>query len=198
MGMAVAAVAAMAIPMTVSITFAVMHAIGMELHQVSLSSLILVLGMVVDDAVVVADNYVTLLDAGVDRRTAAWRSATDLVVPILTATLTIIGAFLPLVLLTGMVKEFIIALPMTVTIALSSSFVVAMFLTPILCYTFIKKGLGGASMEETTRRQKLSVLSLMQMGYDRTIAWCMVHSGWTIAACLSTVLLALLLYQVVP
>jgi multidrug efflux pump subunit AcrB/outer membrane protein TolC len=194
----VAAVAAMAIPMTVSITFAVMHAIGMELHQVSLSSLILVLGMVVDDAVVVADNYVTLLDAGVDRRTAAWRSATDLVVPILTATLTIIGAFLPLVLLTGMVKEFIIALPMTVTIALSSSFVVAMFLTPILCYTFIKKGLGGASMEETTRRQKLSVLSLMQMGYDRTIAWCMVHSGWTIAACLSTVLLALLLYQVVP
>jgi len=194
----VATVAAMAIPMTVAISFAVMHAIGMELHQVSLSSLILVLGMVVDDAVVVADNYVTLLDSGVDRKTAAWRSATELVVPILTATLTIIGAFLPLVILTGMVKEFISALPMTVTIALSSSFIVAMFLTPILCYTFIKKGLHESSAGDAKRRQKISVLSLMQSGYDKTIVWCMAHSGLTIAACLSTLVFAFVLYQIVP
>jgi len=89
----VAAVAAAAIPMTIAVTFAVMHAIGIELHQVSLASLIVVLGMVVDDAIVVADNYVELLDKGVDRQTAAWKSATELVVPILTATLTIIAAF---------------------------------------------------------------------------------------------------------
>jgi len=81
----VAAVAAMAIPMTIAVTFALMHALGIELHQVSLASLILVLGMVVDDAVVVADNYVELLDRGVDRQTAAWKSATELVVPILAA-----------------------------------------------------------------------------------------------------------------
>ena len=194
----VAAVAAMAIPMTVAITFAVMHAIGMELHQVSLASLILVLGMVVDDAVVVADNYVTLLDKGVDRQTAAWRSATELVVPILTATLAIIGAFLPLVILTGMVKEFISALPYTVAIALSSSFIVAMFLTPILCFTFIKNGLRNSSAEDSKRKQKMSVLSLMQGGYNKTITWCMAHSKLTIAACLSTLVFAVLLYQVVP
>ena len=194
----VATVAMMAIPMTVAVTFALMRVIGLELHQVSLASMITVLGMVVDDAVVVADNYVELLDNGVDRYTAAWKSATELVVPILTATLTIIAAFLPLVILTGMVKEFIIALPLTVTIALSSSFIVAMFLTPILCYTFIKKGLHNQADEPSQRKQKISVLSLMQVGYDKTITWCMAHSRLTIAACLSTLILAVLLFQIVP
>lgn len=194
----VAAVAAMAIPMTVAVTFALMRAIGIELHQVSLASLIVVLGMVVDDAVVVADNYVELLDGGVDRQTAAWKSATELVVPILTATLTIIAAFLPLVTLTGMVQEFIIALPLTVTIALASSFIVAMLLTPILCFTFIRKGLHGSSTEESGIREKTSLLSLMQRGYDKTIIWCMSHSGLTVIVCLSTAILAVLLYQIVP
>ena len=194
----VAAVAATAIPMTVAVTFAVMHAIGIELHQVSLASLIVVLGMVVDDAIVVADNYVELLDKGVDRQTAAWKSATELVVPILTATLTIIAAFLPLVILTGMVREFIIALPLTVTIALSSSFMVAMFLTPILCFTFIKKGLHDPSSGSSKGKNKFSLLSLMQRGYDKTITWCMAHSTITIVGCLSTLVLAVGLYQIVP
>jgi multidrug efflux pump subunit AcrB/outer membrane protein TolC len=194
----VAAVAAMAIPMTIAVTFALMRAIGLELHQVSLASLIVVLGMVVDDAVVVADNYVELLDNGVDRQTAAWKSATDLVVPILTATMAIIAAFLPLVILTGMVREFIIALPLTVTIALSSSFIVAMLFTPILCFTFIKKGLHDPSAESSKSKKKVSLLSLMQRSYDKTITWCMAHSKLTIISCLSTLLLAVFLYQILP
>ena len=118
----IAAVAATAIPMTVSITIALLHTFGLELHQVSLATLISVLGIVVDDAIIIADNYVELLDRGNDRWTAAWRSATDLVVPVLAATITIIASYLPLVILTGSVGEFIRALPITVTIALSSSF----------------------------------------------------------------------------
>ena len=107
----IAAVAATAIPMTISITFALLHTFGIELHQVSLASMIAVLGMVVDDAIIIADNYVELLDRGNDRWTAAWRSATELVVPVLTATITIIASFLPLVILTGAIGEFIRALP---------------------------------------------------------------------------------------
>lgn len=194
----VAAVAAAAIPMTIAVTFAVMHAIGIELHQVSLASLIVVLGMVVDDAIVVADNYVELLDKGIERQTAAWLSATELVIPILTATLAIIAAFLPLVILTGMVREFIIALPLTVAIALSSSFVVAMLFTPILCMTFIKKGIRDSSAEIPSGKKKFSMLNVMQRGYNKTIAWCMAHPALTIAGCLSSLVLAALLYQVVP
>jgi len=195
----VAAVAAMAIPMTVAATFGVMHALGIELHQVSLAALIVALGMVVDDAVVVADNYVELLDGGADRKTAAWRSASDLVVPILAATLTIIAAFLPMTLLTGMVGEFIIALPLTVSIALAASFLVAMVLTPLLCLTFIRKGLHDREEAGKKRGKRgRSLLDFMQLGYDRAIAWCMAHSRAAISACLVILLLAVALYQAIP
>ncbi|MBV9267655.1 MAG: efflux RND transporter permease subunit, partial [Acidobacteriaceae bacterium] len=115
----VALVAAVAIPVTVSATFGLLNAFGIELHQVSIAALIVVLGMVVDDAIVIADNYVELLDRGVEREQAAWRSATELAIPVLTATLTIISSFLPFLMLSGTTGEFIQALPLTVAIALS-------------------------------------------------------------------------------
>jgi multidrug efflux pump subunit AcrB len=136
----VAVISAVAIPVTVAITFGTMNAMGVELHQVSIAALIVVLGMVVDDAIVIADNYVELLDRKAPRAEAAWRSATELAVPVLTATLTIIASFLPLLMLSGSVGEFIAALPIAVAVSLGSSFVVAMLLTPLLCRTFIMKG----------------------------------------------------------
>jgi multidrug efflux pump subunit AcrB len=189
----IAAVAATAIPMTISVTFAFMHIFGIELHQVSLATLIVVLGMVVDDAIVIADNYVELLDRGNDRWMAAWRSATDLVVPVLTATITIIGSFLPLVILTGAIGEFIRALPLTVAIALSSSFIVAMFLTPLLCYIFIKRGLKSTD----GKSRKSFFLSFIQSTYNKSIEWCLRHSAITITGSLLTILLAVLLFKTV-
>jgi multidrug efflux pump subunit AcrB len=189
----IAAVAASAIPMTISVTFALLHLFGIELHQVSLASMISVLGIVVDDAIIIADNYVELLDRGNDRWTSAWRSATDLVVPVLTATITIIASFLPLVILTGTIGEFIRALPITVTIALSSSFLVAMFLTPLLCLLLIKKGLREAKGDN--KHRKNSFLSLLQETYNKSIEWCLKHSKLTIAGSLTTILLGALLFQ---
>jgi len=189
----IAAVAATAIPMTISVTIGLLHIFGIELHQVSLASLIAVLGIVVDDAVIIADNYVELLDRGSDRWTAAWRSATDLVVPVLTATITIIASFLPLVILTGAVGEFIRALPITVAIALSSSFFVAMVLTPLLCYMFIRKGLHNKGTYPVKKRN--SFLDLLQQSYNKSIEWCLKHKALTITGSLSTILLAGLLFK---
>lgn len=185
----IAAVAAMAIPVTVAVTFALLHAFGIELQQVSLAALIVVLGMVVDDAIVIADNYVELLDEGMDRWTAAWRSASDLIIPVLTATVTIIAAFLPLgFLLTGSVGEFIYSLPITVTIALASSFVVAMLLTPYLCYKFIKKGLHDHSAPQGQQEKKRpSLLDAMQNGYDQLIDWSMKRKGVIITVSLLSI-----------
>lgn len=191
----IAAVAAMAIPMTIAVTFALLNAFGIELHQVSLAALIVVLGMVVDDAIVIADNYVELLDEGIDRWTAAWRSATDLVIPVLAATVTIIASFMPMVILTGSVGEFIHALPITVAIALAASFIVAMILTPLLCYTFIKKGLHDHSGEETDKRKRITLLDRMQNGYNAALEWCVRHSALTIGVSLVTVVLSLFVYQ---
>jgi multidrug efflux pump subunit AcrB len=190
----IAAVAAMAIPMTIAVTFALMNTFGIELHQVSLAALIVVLGMVVDDAIVIADNYVELLDQGIDRWTAAWRSASDLVIPVLAATVTIIASFMPLVLLSGSTGEFIRALPLTVAIALGSSFIVAMVLTPLLCYTFIKKGLHDHSGQAANEKKKESLLDKMQTGYNAALAWCIRHPRITVIASLSTILFAGLIY----
>ena len=112
--MRVALVSAIAIPVTVSITFALLNLCGIELQQVSIAALITVLGMVVDDAIVIADNYVDLLDKHVPVEEAAWRCATEMAVPVLTATLTIIASFAPLLLLTGAMGEFIRSLPIAV------------------------------------------------------------------------------------
>ena len=121
----VAVIAALAIPITLCITLGAMNAIGIALHQVSIAALIVVLGIVVDDAIVIADNYVDLLDRKVPREEAAWRCVSEVIVPVLAATATIIFSFLPLLILTGSAGEFIFALPITVAIALAVSFIVA-------------------------------------------------------------------------
>ncbi len=172
----VALVSAVAIPVTISATFGVLNAFGIELHQVSIAALIVVLGMVVDDAIVIADNYIELLDHGVDRQEAAWRSATELAVPVLTATLTIICSFLPFLMLSGATGEFIRALPLTVAIALATSFIVAMLLTPMLSQFLIRQGLHQSGAAANKRR---SPLEIMQLIYNRVIA---VAMRWKTAA----------------
>jgi multidrug efflux pump subunit AcrB len=162
----VALIAALAIPVTLCGTLAVMNAVGIALHQVSIAALIMVLGIVVDDAIVIADNYVELLDHKVPKTEAAWRCASDVFVPVLTATITIIASFLPLLIITGSSGEFIMALPIAVAIALAVSFIVAVMLTPLLCRTFIKKGLHDHDAVETHgKEKKKSLLDRLQDTY---------------------------------
>ncbi|WHT39307.1 efflux RND transporter permease subunit [Myroides sp. mNGS23_01] len=92
----VAAVASIAAPISFIITFGIMSLFGIELHQVSLAALVIVLGMVIDNAIVIVDNYVEKLDEGIDPWTAAWQSARQLTVPVLSATTAIICAFAPI------------------------------------------------------------------------------------------------------
>ncbi|SJZ57773.1 Multidrug efflux pump subunit AcrB [Trichlorobacter thiogenes] len=166
----VALIAALAIPVTLCGTLGVMNAFGIALHQVSIAGLIMVLGIVVDDAIVIADNYVELLDHKVPKAEAAWRCASDVLVPVLTATITIIASFLPLLILTGSVGEFIMALPITVAIALAVSFIVAVFLTPLLCRFFIKKGLHDHDAAEQHNTEKKTLLDRLQDKYGVLIA----------------------------
>jgi multidrug efflux pump subunit AcrB len=194
----VATVAATAIPVTVLITFAMLRGLGIELHQVSLAALIVVLGMIVDDAIVIADNYVELLDEGIPRETAAWRSASDLAIPVLAATLTIAAAFVPLAFLPGQMGEFMFSLPVTVAIALANSYIVAMLLTPLLCRAFIKQGLRKAGAGVPGGEEKKGgALGRMQSSYDRAIAFAMTHKRGTMGFGVAAVLAGLLLGGVV-
>ena len=193
----VALVSAVAIPVTISATFGLLNAFGIELHQVSIAALIVVLGMVVDDAIVIADNYIELLDHGVDRAEAAWRSASELAIPVLTATLTIICSFLPFLILSGATGEFIRALPLTVAIALSTSFIVGMLLTPMLSQFFIRQGLHHAEAVGEKKRRR-SPLEIMQAIYNRVIVVAMRRKTVAIACGVLAVITGAVVLHHVP
>ena len=161
----VALVAAVAIPVTVSTTFAILNLCGVDLQQVSISMLVVMLGILVDDAIVVADNYVDLLDRGKSLDFAAAHCAREIVVPLVVATLTIIAAFLPtLFTLTGSVGEFIHSMPIVVAISLSVSFAVAFFITPLICRQFIHHGL---HTHQTDAKPKLSFVHRLEARYEK-------------------------------
>ena len=195
----VAVIAAFAIPITLCITLGAMNAIGVTLHQVSIAALIVVLGIVVDDAIVIADNYVDLLDRKVPRGEAAGRCVSEVIVPVLAATVTIIFSFLPLLVITGSSGEFIRALPITVAIALSVSFLVAIFITPIFCRFFIKKGLHDHSGDKVGEgKEKFSVLNVIQNAYRVVIVFFMRHKVMAMAVGVGAFAAGLLLFKFVP
>jgi multidrug efflux pump subunit AcrB/outer membrane protein TolC len=195
----VAVIAALAIPITLCTTLGVMNAAGVHLHQVSIAALIVVLGIVVDDAIVIADNYVDLLDRKVSREEAAWRCVAEVIVPVLAATTTIIFSFLPLLIITGSSGEFIRALPITVAIALVVSFIVAVMITPILCRFFIKKGLhdeGGDNV--TASKKKFSILNVIQSVYNMVIVFFMRYKVTAIAIGVGAFAAGIFLFRSVP
>ncbi len=194
----VAVIAAVAIPVTVCTSLGVLNMIGVQLHQVSIAAVIVVLGIVVDDAIVIADNYVDCLDRGIPRSQAAWQCVSEVLVPVLTATLTIIASFLPLLILTGSVGEFIQALPVTVAVALSVSFMVAILLTPLLCRFFIRKGLHAHAADPAESRPKTSLLDRLQAAYNRTIVFFMRRKPLAVALGLAAVIAGVSLFLLIP
>lgn len=187
----VAAVASVAAPISILITFGIMNIVGLELHQVTLAALIIVLGMVVDNAIVVVDNYIEKLDEHIMPWQAAWQAAKQLTLPIFTATLAIIFAFAPLALfMDGIAKDFMASLPVTIAIALIASMLVALLLTPYTCYVFIKKGL---KHKMSDRPVKKNLLDRLQQAFDKGVEFCFRWPKSTMLSGVAAVLLALVI-----
>lgn len=187
----VAAVASLAAPISIIITFGVVNLLGIELHQVTLAALIIVLGMVVDNAIVVVDNYIEKIDEGLTPWTGAWQAARQLSVPIFTATLAIIFAFAPLAFfLVGTAGDFIAALPVTVAVALVVSMLIALLVTPYTCYVFIKKGL---KHKVSNRPPRKSLLDYLQNGFNAAVEWAFRFPRITLSAAVLAIVLAILL-----
>jgi multidrug efflux pump subunit AcrB len=138
----VAAVAATSIPITVAITLTVMYMAGIPLNMVTLVALIVVLGMIVDNSIVIVDSYIDKLDSGKDRWESAIRSAQEYFKSILSATLAISITFFPLILtVKGTMRDMLQHFPWTMSITLLISLLVAMLVIPIIQYFLIKRGL---------------------------------------------------------
>lgn len=192
----VASVAAVTIPICVFITLGVLNALGVELQTVSLAGLIVVLGMVVDNAIVIVDDHVEKIDHGLDPWTAAWKSARELFVPVFTATIAIIMAYVPFSwFMTGMGGDFLASLPVTIAVALVTSMVVATLLVPILSERFIRVGL---HREQAGAPSRPSMLDRLQTVYDAALERAFRFPGLTVAIGVASVVAAAALFMRTP
>jgi multidrug efflux pump subunit AcrB len=119
-------------------TFAFMRLLGIDLQQVSIASLIIALGLLVDDPVVAGDAIKRSLDAGQPPRIAAWLGPTRLATAILFATITNIVAYVPFLMLTGIIGNFIYSLPVVLGSALVASRITSMTFIPLLGYYLLR------------------------------------------------------------
>lgn len=130
---------AIAIPLTLAMTFGMMHTLQIDVQQVSIASLIIALGLLVDDPVVAGDAIKRELQAGRPPITAAWLGPTKLATAILFATITNIVAYLPFLLIAGNIGRFIYTLPVVLACSLVASRIVSMTFIPLLGYYLLRR-----------------------------------------------------------
>ncbi|MGD8290180.1 MAG: efflux RND transporter permease subunit [Desulfobacterales bacterium] len=160
---------ALAIPYSMFITFALLTGFNVTLNMVVLFSLILALGMLVDNGIVIVENIYRHMQQGKTRQNAA-RVGTDQVAwPVITSTLTTLGAFSPMMFWPGIMGEFMGYLPMTLILALSASLFVALIINPVLSARYQKVGAVKAKNNPHTREP------FVKRVYLALLRWCLRH-----------------------
>ena len=129
---------AICIPITLAMTFGALYVMGEDIQQVSVATLIIALGLLVDDPVIAGDSIKRTLAEGHPRIIAAWLGPTKLATAIMYATITNIVAYLPFLMLTGSTGEFLHSLPIVMTVSLVASRLVSMTFLPLLGYYLLR------------------------------------------------------------
>ena len=127
-----------AIPFSMFLSFILLHSAGVSLNIMVLFSLVLALGMLVDNGIVVVENVYRLMDEGFDAFEATKKGIGEVAWPIIASTATTLAAFVPLALWPGIIGEFMQYLPITLMIVLGSSLFVALVITPVLLAILMK------------------------------------------------------------
>ena len=127
-----------AIPLSMFLSFTILSFMGVTLNTMVLFSLVIALGMLVDNGIVVVENVYRLMDEGYPRIEAAKLGVGEVAMPIIASTATTLAAFFPLILWEGIMGEFMKWLPITLIIVLSSSLFVALIINPMLISVYMK------------------------------------------------------------
>ena len=155
LGVRTAAFVGLAIPLSMLLSFSIIQLAGFTMNFVVLFSLILVLGMLVDNAIVVVENTYRFREQGYDKVTAAKLAPGEVAMPIIASTATTVAAFLPLAFWPGIVGEFMKFLPITLIITLSSSLFVGLVIVPTLCSLWLEPE--GARTTKLTRSMRMAL-----------------------------------------
>lgn len=183
-----AIVAAITIPLSTFISTGIMYAVGIPLNTITLACLIVVLGMIVDNSIVVIDGYLEYLGMGMGRREAAVRSVRQYFWPMMLATICICAIFYPLVLtMTGEAADVIGQFPVTITINLMVSLAVAVMVIPILNAAIIRK-------VETRGPDRKNITDRIQEIYEVVLKWTFKHPYLTMSGAAVLVLLTSLIF----
>lgn len=145
-------VVATLVPMAMLATLMLMRYLGIGLDKMSLVSLIIALGLLVDNAIVMSESILVRMQGGENAREAALASSKELRVPLLVSSLTTIAAFLPIVLAESAVGEYTAPLAQVIALTLLSSWLLAITMIPLLCMLFLRVKRQGPPAGATQRR----------------------------------------------
>jgi hydrophobe/amphiphile efflux-1 (HAE1) family protein len=187
---------AVTVPLSLIGTFAVLHVLGYSLDNLSLMALSIAVGFVVDDAVVVIENIVRHLEAGLTPMQAALKGSAEIGFTIVSITLSLIAVFIPLFLMGGYVGKLFQEFAVTITASLLLSLVISLTLTPMMCARLLK--------DESRRRHGRLYLAF-EHGFDALLGLyaaglrvALRHRFATLMVMLGTIVLTGYLYVVIP
>ena len=190
LGVRTAPFVGLAIPLSMLISFVILQLVGFTLNMVVLFSLILALGMLVDNAIVVVENIYRYRERGYDGVAAARFATGEVSTPIIASTATTLAAFVPLAFWPGLVGEFMKYLPLTLIITLSSSLFVALIILPTLASRLLET-------DDAAPRTPLAVRVLFLVAAAGALAGALL-TNWRSAALLgATALLVIGFYHLV-
>ena len=167
-------VTAIQVPLVLTGTLAIMAAMGMGLNVITMTALVLAVGMVVDDAIVVSENILRVADNGPITAKIASEGARGIAGPDISGTLTTVAVFLPLIFVPGIAGQFTRPFGITVSIALLVSMVLS------LC--FVPAFLTGKYVMRDRLHIGDMVMNSIRGGVGRVLGWCMAHRLWVIIA----------------
>ncbi|MGB3867055.1 MAG: efflux RND transporter permease subunit [Xanthobacteraceae bacterium] len=189
-------IAGVALPLSLITSFGIMYFAGFSLDNLSLMALTIGTGFVVDDAIVMIENIVRHMENGEKPLEAALSGAREIGFTVISLTLSLIAVFIPLLFMSGLVGRMFREFALTLTIAVITSAVVSLTLTPMMCSRLLKPG---------HEERPVPGLALVSRGIDKmvefyhwTLLWVLRHQRATLIATLATLVATLGLYVIAP
>ncbi|KAA2211971.1 efflux RND transporter permease subunit [Teichococcus oryzae] len=187
-------VPAVSLPLSIIGTFGIMAVMGYSLDNLSLMALTIATGFVVDDAIVMIENIVRLIEKGVKPLAAAYEGARQIAFTIVSLTLSLIAVFIPLLFMEGVVGRLFREFAETLTAAVLVSMVVSLTLTPMMCAFVLRP----EHRPSWVARGFESGFERLRLLYGRALAVTMRHQALTLIAATATVALTAWLYVIMP
>ena len=189
-------IAGVALPLSLVATFGVMWFLGFSLDNLSLMALTIGTGFVVDDAIVMIENIVRHIEDGEEPFDAAMRGAKEIGFTVISLTVSLVAVFIPLLFMGGIVGRMFREFALTLTVAVITSAIVSLTLTPMMCSRLLRHG--GDLRDSALTRFFNGVVDGAVTAYHRSLEWVLRHERATLAVTFATLVGTVWLYVIIP